>query len=271
MQRGALALFDALGFKGIWQKVTRPERVVEKLRAMQRAIDGMLQANFGGPGHPKLNDSANTIRAIRTTFLSDTVAIAVVPKTPDELHEGMRACTSEDDLAGGAVAYAATLSGYVYRYGLTVEPAWAYRGAIAYGDFYLDDRFMVGAAVDEAASNMNSADGAFVWLAPSAKSAFESSKTSFGGPCTPLARYVVPLKGGAGVDTFVASPFRWQPTVADGAAVAMAIDRTFGSTTDPAVAKKHLNTRAFLEQNLRELGTLHGDYERLLAQNSRRT
>lgn len=34
MTRGALAMFDALGFKGTWKRVDRPERVVEKLKAM---------------------------------------------------------------------------------------------------------------------------------------------------------------------------------------------------------------------------------------------
>lgn len=209
-------------------------------------------------------------------FLSDTVVVAVVPKTLDRMHEVIRSHTTEEDLAAAAVAYASTISGYVYRQGLFTPPSWAYRGCIAYGDFYLDDRFLVGEAVDEAAGGMDIADGAFVWLAESAKNSLERTRVSFGGGCTPLTRYKVPRKTHRGdaeatIDTFVASPFEWQPTVEHAESVVDALLRTFEVGNDERVARKETNTRAFLEHHLNELKQEHAEFERLYGRLARWT
>jgi hypothetical protein len=264
MLRGALAMFDALGFKGIWRQVDRPEAVVEKLREMQAGLDSYLCDNFGGEGCPALQDPANTFLSIHSTFLSDTVALAVVPKPRDELHEIVRNRNTDDDLAAAAVAYASTLSGYVCRQGLFADPPWAYRGCIAFGEFYMEDRFLVGEAVDEAADNMNVADGAFVWLCLSARKAFERSPGGFGGRGIPLARYKVPLKGEAGsVDTFVASPFEWLSTVQRAQLVAKALLRTFEGKPDQRIVCMAQNTQTFLEYHLRELAAERAESDRL--------
>ncbi len=258
-------MFDALGFKGIWRRVDRPEAVVEKLREMQAGLDSYLCDNFGGEGRPALKDPANTFLSIQSTFLSDTVALAVVPKPRDELHEIVRNRNTDDDLAAAAVAYASTLSGYVCRQGLFADPPWAYRGCIAFGEFYMEDRFLVGEAVDEAADNMDLADGAFVWLCLSARKVFERSPRGFGGRCIPLARHKVPLKGEAGsVDTFVASPFEWLSTVQRAQPVAEALLRTFEGKSADSIVRKARNTRTFVEHQLRELAAERAEQERLL-------
>jgi hypothetical protein len=264
MLRGALAMFDALGFKGIWRRVHRPEVVIEKLKGMQAGLDAYLRDMFGGSGYPALQDSANMFLSLHTSFLSDTVALAVVPKPRDELHELVRDRNTDEDLAAAAVAYASTLSGYVYRQGLSAAPSWAYRGCIAFGEFFMEDRFLVGEAVDEAADHMDEAEGAFVWLCPTAKAAFERSPGGFGGRCTPLARYEVPLKGEAGsVDTFVASPFQWLSSVQQAQPVAEAVLRTFEGKSAESIVRKARNTRTFLEHQLRELAAEREEHERI--------
>jgi hypothetical protein len=279
-------MFDALGFKGIWRRVPVPEVVVDKLQRMRGSLDAYLQSTFGGDGHPALLDPTNVLRSVHATFLSDTVAVAVVPKAAHEMDERLRPAMTDERLAASAIAFAATLAGQVMRSALEAPPAWAYRGAIAYGEFTMADRFLVGEAVDEAAEHMDEAEGAFVWLAPSAKAAFEKSPGGFGGRCTPLTRYVVPRKGRGGsgtdshdaVETFVASPFPWLSQVDEARAVAEAVMGTFaGPVWRPAsadgegeraregegesdgegetegVRRKAAHTRAFLEGHLEDL------------------
>jgi hypothetical protein len=266
MLRGALAMFDALGFKGIWRPpdVSRPEDVVDKLKRMQASLDGYLHRTFGGADQPILRDPSNMLRSVHTMFLSDTVAVAVVPKTLDQVHEKLRATVSEDLLAASAVAYASTLSGEVMRDALSSSPIWAYRGCIAYGDFYMEDRFVVGEAVDEAAEHMNSADGAFVWLAPSARDAFEKHPGGFGGRCTPLARYLVPRNEDPdqAIQTFVASPFPWQAHVDEAMPVVDALKRTFGNADSARVRHLAKNTHEFLRVHLSDLVAEYDELER---------
>ena len=51
---------------------------------------------------------------------------------------------------------------------LQEAPALAYRGCIAFGEFDMEEGFVIGGAVDEAAEHMEKAEGAFIWCAPSA-------------------------------------------------------------------------------------------------------
>jgi hypothetical protein len=220
------------------------------------------------------------LRSVQATFLSDTVTVAVVPKAIDEVGEGLRSSgvVTPGRLAASAVAYAATLSGHVMRAALGAPPAWAYRGGIAYGGFHMDDRFLVGEAVDEAAERMGAADGAFVWLAPNAKAAFEKSPDGFSGRCTPLTRYGVPLKrvdgeggepreaggrdaggvtgaGGASgmVETFVASPFPWLAQPEEARAVVEGLMGTFDGSAQERVMRMKGNTGDFLRGHLEDL------------------
>ena len=51
---------------------------------------------------------------------------------------------------------------------LATKPV-AYRGAVSVGYFAIEDNFILGPAVDEAAGLMEVADAAVVWLTPSAE------------------------------------------------------------------------------------------------------
>jgi hypothetical protein len=48
------------------------------------------------------------------------------------------------------------------------DPSLVYRGAVAFGEFFHDDRFVIGPAIDEAVEYENIPDAGIVWLAPSA-------------------------------------------------------------------------------------------------------
>jgi hypothetical protein len=83
----------------------------------------------------------------------------------------------------------------------------SYRGAVSVGKFAIDETFLLGPAVDEAAELMDLADGPFVWLAPTA---FHLG--SFGGSTgvdwERLAlKYAVPLKEGRRLQSRVLNPF----------------------------------------------------------------
>jgi hypothetical protein len=125
----------------------------------------------------------------RVLFLSDTVVVACV-----------------DDGAGdgnalACVFVASYLASGIMKYASLSPIPLAYRGTMAYGEFALEENFIVGPAVDEAAEQVDAADGALVWLMPSASRLLQEDD---------LQEYVcfhdVPLKGGSTYRTAVISP-----------------------------------------------------------------
>ena len=100
MKTGALAIFDALGVKGIWEKHDAA-MVIEKLEAMDALGRDIVDRDYGGPGHPRLADAANCIAMVRVGFLSDTVVVAVVNKEQQSPHFAvMMAARYAGDLRG---------------------------------------------------------------------------------------------------------------------------------------------------------------------------
>jgi hypothetical protein len=91
---------------------------------------------------------------------------------------------------------------------LNVEPHLTYRGCVTFGAFEIEGPFLLGPAIDEAATYYEQANGAFVWLTPNAKAALERSEHRRGQGLIPIACYPVPLKGGSTFATWVVSPFQ---------------------------------------------------------------
>ena len=85
----------------------------------------------------------------------------------------------------------------------------AYRGAVTYGGYELRSNFILGPAVDEAARAHDAAQGALIWLMPSAREIvadwLRNQPTN-----THLVRFDVPLKGGDVFHSYTVSPLgRW--------------------------------------------------------------
>jgi hypothetical protein len=235
MRTGALAMIDALGFKGIW---ARPEIkadskiILDKLRLLEaitrRGVDAFV--NYITP-----NSEPSKLRPyVNATFLSDTAVIGVelAPDNPAGV-----------DLA--CVGVAAAVITNILVEAVSSEPRLLYRGCITYGDFDMASSFIVGPAVDECAELYETAEGAFVWLSPSARHVVDNPTPHTGEMLTSL--YPVPLKSGV-FETYAVNPFGKLPAQPsdDANALIRNFEAAFGEPRDVAVEIKRRNTRAFL-------------------------
>lgn len=246
MQTGVLAMFDALGFKGIWgrsENKSNPERVIRKLLDLERDTNAFLDADFGGSRAAQIENPSNVLGHCTVAFLSDTVVLGLATKPIKVLEErGI----FEAHYAAWSLVVAARFASLVLRQGAATAPALAYRGCIAYGDFAIEKNFIVGPAVDSAAEHMDRAQGALVWLTPDA----ERFLKHFNLPIKARAEhglipYRVPLKGGDFYETHVVSPFEPRGTEEQRAKLTAAILATFQGSLEVEI--KRQNTLAFLE------------------------
>jgi hypothetical protein len=235
-KEGAVVMMDALGVKGIWKQHDR-DQVLDRLHLIERCVRQIIDI-----------PSAQIARKLGfepfMTFLSDTIVMAFSdPKQPD-----------------GVVALATAAAGYALHAGATdtqENRTWgvplAYRGAIAFGQFHVEDRYVLGPAIDEAAEAMGRPEGAFVYLTPSARDRFR-----YNGPRPVAARWSVPLKAEGGgfeeFETWAASPFAHD---AGGSSttwdVADLILRTFDrGPTEESIRRKRDNTESFLRRAYEE-------------------
>lgn len=221
-ERGAVVLMDAMGFRGLY-KDHSPAEVIKKLELIrEHAMRIHRRSSF--PNSQGLN--------LRIGFFSDSVYVC--------------ASDTKDDRA---VLVAAIVAGYLIGggsvdrdQGVDHGVQLAYRGAVAFGDFYVDDKnsVLVGPAVDEAAENSERACGAFVVLHGEASRLFDDGE--WGHVAVP---WDVPVDAGrATVRAPVVSPF---PHTTDEQETLDLILRSFERTPTPRVAWYRANTAAFLE------------------------
>jgi len=140
MKEGAVALIDALGFRGIWRR-SPPDQVLNKLSGMKGRVEADL-AHIGS--QPEMQFEA--------AFLSDTIAIALA--LPDTVPAKDRAALS--------VIYVTDIVARILYYAANGPVPLAYRGAVAYGEYEVGPHFLLGEAIDEVAGAHESADGALV-------------------------------------------------------------------------------------------------------------
>lgn len=205
-KRGAIALLDALGFKGIWRRhgVT-PRQVISKLSRLQWAAQEWLERS-GVEVNPKLLAEGLAPPHNVVRFVSDSVYIAAWPTTPipeslgieheiDPDRLGMLMCLATVTLIAQGLMLAA----------LSDEPALIYRGVVTVGDFEIHEResFVVGPAVDEVASLEREADAALVWMTPAARATFDMYHATKWGH---VVMHDVPMKGGRTYRTLVLNP-----------------------------------------------------------------
>jgi hypothetical protein len=237
MQSGAVVVLDAVGFKGIW-KSWKPEAIIASLKtaasyAKERATPGPV-----GTIDLVVRQLESQVRVF-----SDTVVLTVAcsPRSEEET----------SPLSPGDVAVAESVkvacsmaSRFVGKAGC-LDPPLVYRGAVSAGAFVIDEEFLLGPAVDEAASEEKRAEGAFIWLAPSALSAFEKYAAQL-GPVSPRIEYNyrVPMKGGHTYRTHVVNPILSIPEPREESIRRLLA--TFSRSQAVDVAIKRQNTEAFL-------------------------
>ena len=250
MKLGAVAIIDALGFKGIWKR-EKPELILNKLRRLRDIVVGDLsRAQKKAPAMLGVEQITR-----QAAFLSDSLVIGVsveaggtgllgpVPPTTGGFPDLIRQDHSLRDLL---FTLARLLDAAA-----TEPPQLAYRGTIACGQFEFEDVFVLGPAIDEAAELASQADGAFVWFTPSAMHAhaqFEvlNPHISFFDILAP--EYAVPMKNGKTVTARVLNPFADQKPEARVAMVDALMATFIGSGED--VLRKRQNTDAFLRASL---------------------
>jgi len=232
-------MMDALGFKGIWRRSPgepdRAEAVLAKMKRL-RAVTQNVRIEKGTDGPV----------AMRCECISDTIVLGLWPNSPPATPQV-------------PFIFASQFIRVLCQEALREPPVLAYRGAVAYGRFEMEDGFVIGPAVDEAAESMELADGAFIWFTPSALARVEDGVS--GGLFA--HKYAVPFKGGATFETFVLVP--WLPGSADrGAEAARALLETFDSRS-LSVAIKRQNTKRFFDAAIADARAKEAEFARIMA------
>jgi hypothetical protein len=198
MRQGAVAVFDALGFKGIWNRED-PDKVIAKLNALKYEVNEEL-ADL----HSRTNALGKELgieTEVGVAMLSDTVVIGVGGKIVD--HHDRR---EQGDCDWLAVLALARMTGKVLVRAARTPPALAYRGCISVGRFDMAGNFIIGPAIDEAVEAMDAANAAVVWLTPTALRTWAKQLDSKDGVLNAVVSpYAVPMKGGDRYQTFVAN------------------------------------------------------------------
>jgi|GEM_PF-5435524 len=274
MKTGAVAILDILGFKGIWRRFDA-ETVMSRLEDLRQSFENdehkdlrTAVANFTrseeGSSNIQIPDE-DEVLPCTVRFLSDSVfvASALTLRTVDlnvdletdlqELH------TFFDALCLARVAKSVVK---IVQHGLSASPAFAYRGCISFGEYEDRDKFIVGPAVDEAAELERLAEGAIVWLGPSAHAVLEqinegSSKPHVSAMSVFIQRFflndvfvpfAVPLKGSPDFNTLAVSPLSGL-SIEEAEAFESDFMSTFdqpGSPTNLSILIKKDITRRFL-------------------------
>ncbi len=250
MKIGAVAILDALGFKGIWKRF-ESDVVFQKLRDLRDVVVGEVSnANRDVPRMLFVDPISRSAK-----FFSDTCVICV------SIESATGVVLSPDDEVSMLTQHHAlrdltlTLANFL-AHAIVTFPPFAYRGCIATGPFDIDDVFLLGPAIDEAAELASVADGAFVWFSPRTQALYERfsslipSKVDSNFPeyhtvqnaLAPI--YHVPLKGGHIAESRVVNPLApHEPDTRD--VLVERLLKTFDTSRED-VRRKRSQTEAFL-------------------------
>lgn len=216
MNTGAVALIDALGFRGIWGR-HKADDVLTELKTMKDWMEGRVKNQF----------SSQPWMQCQVAFLSDTIAVSMA------LDES----TKDRDVL--SVLYLCDIISWVLDRMLRSSIPLAYRGAIAIGSYEVSPHFLIGQAVDEAAGAHNLAQGALIWLTPAARD-HVAHWLQPQPHNTHLVKFDVPLKNGDAFNTYTVSPLEQARDANDANMLTQRLLATFlGSNMDVAVKRQN--------------------------------
>ena len=261
MNRGAIAMIDALGFKGIWGEAAAPSLdALQSLKLARKAVvdaskdwealleSGRLPAGFG-----------NLVRqaSVSVLLLSDTLVISASTaqrlRRPPTRHEKKARSDTGMNLEQRQLALDGFLRFVVcwcvchgLRAASLAPQPLVFRGVVTVGQFLIDDTILIGPAVDEAAELMQMADGALVWLAPSAQRLAHLLVQSPDPWSSMAIPHRVPFRDGRRIKTRVLNPYAFcdpseRKEVRKGIAASMDSNR-------PEIVIKRQNTFEFLSR-----------------------
>jgi hypothetical protein len=219
MQKGAVALIDALGFRGIWNRYP-PEAVLSEMKSVKNWFEDKISEQF------KMQHDFNC----NVAFLSDTIAVSMAYNGgPDEHREAL------------CVIFLGNVISWVLHRVLKSEIPFAYRGAIAIGEYEVSQHFLIGQAIDDAASAHELAQGAIIWLTPGARESVAEWLGLRPGTGSHMVNFDVPLKGGDTFTTYTLSPLEQARDFNDAELITHNLLATF-SIQSVDVAVKRQNT-----------------------------
>ena len=215
MKEGAVAMIDALGFRGIWGRCV-PEEVIANMSSLKMQLESDLR-----------EISAQPIMQFDATFLSDTIVIGL--SLPDTL-------SNRDALS---VTFVTDILTRILAWSARSSTPLAYRGVVAYGEYEIQPHFIVGKAIDEAASYYELAQAAVVWLLPQTRDIVANQLRGLPSN-THLIRFKVPLKAGEAFESYTVSPILQARDPQDAEALTTAILNTFQPhSIDIAIKKQN--------------------------------
>lgn len=247
MDRGAIGVLDALGFKGIWRDYN-PQQVLTRLADVtDRAV------RFASTSLPGLQISVEAF--------SDSVIVGCPRPPAGTLASVLKGVLPEPQVVElladwFTVTAVSSTCARIVAFASEGAPPLAYRGAIAFGDVLSAGRFVIGPAIDHAAESERLAEAALVWPLPSAAAVVDrvaaAAALNPDGWSMPLrlasALYVrdysVPLKIGQELKTYTVNPLFGET---DDSIVARLL-QAFRASVDVVVVCKRQNTEKFLER-----------------------
>ncbi len=189
MKKGAFALIDCLGWKGIWQRSSE-SALIEKLERIQDEVKA-VEDKFNSQ-HCDMPIKAQIL------LISDTVAISIQYENDESLI---------NNTYKSYLVRAASLSVVgIQKLFLAEKPRIVLRGCITYGDHVVVKNFIIGPAVDEAANYYEIAEGALVWLHRSAGIHYSQANLLQDDIHSLFIPYDMPLKTGARLKSLVLNP-----------------------------------------------------------------
>lgn len=263
MKNGAFAMIDCLGFKGIWERVD-PEILLAKLRKIKETVE----ADTNNEEEVRQAFGERVIRdkdtELAVSFLSDTVIIGLhCPEYKDGVPIAVQDAWLVDTLC---IILTRVLDLFIEE-----EPPLVMRGCVTFGEFIVEDPFIVGPAVDRAAELMNIANGGFVWLDETAGEVFSKWHTpmveevsqdeesiAIGSHLTANERgiwmqgqrliyYDLPIKNGENLNRYVVNPLSYHESKEEREAIRDRINQSMVNPADPSVLVKHNHTMTFLD------------------------
>lgn len=230
---GAVAILDALGFKGIWERED-PRAILDLLKSLKRHGLELQGSDYSGC----LVDEPGFRHRVR--FMSDTIVITVVIKErKSPIRPLYKALYSATMIAGDIMVSA-----------LHNLPPLLFRGCVAAGNIIEDSDFLIGPAVDEAAESFEKADGPFLWLTTSALDISHQYADTFHDRLEPIIMipYRVPMNDGKRFNTHAFTYFSIGDDEERRTWTRSSILQAFRTSSKPSVVNKKRNTAAFLNK-----------------------
>lgn len=235
MKFGAFALIDVLGFKEIARRHP-PDAVLARMKVLRDTFHSLQDSlSFAHVGVSFKPQSRYINFTPHFAFLSDTVVAALSVPPGEECRFGAQVMIQ-------LLAHWVRL---MTQHAFQGEPTFLFRGCISAGSFLVEDNFILGDAVNEAAALHEQADAAIVWLAPSALVALEdiprAELRAFLAPCE------VPIKNGSSFRSMAVLPTPHLGEEADWPALKA---RMLAYFTEPSlgVQIKRQNTERYFDQ-----------------------